>query len=264
MQEQLHKSGEQYAMLERENKGLQEQVKNEEKEFLEEEKEEESECLLEKKQLQGKVDVLEREALDIKAQNMHLKTDREKYQRNIDKLLSFREVADNCLKDISQLKKREIESKNMLNAGWKERCSHNVEEKKKTERMLDKCHTDIKEVYDKSKNQRFEVDNELAAMERKHSSLEKEANMVKLEYNKCMAKLNSEEETVRTGDCTESRDNLLNEYASLENGFKVLRSQFDECTAKLILTENTEISGKSYRIGSYSYIKKILYNSGMI
>jgi len=277
LQERLRKSEEAKTALEQENRGLQEQVKKEEKEFLEEEKEEDTEGQLEKKQFEERLTSCNDSLKDAEDLNRSLKSAGEACRRQVVSLQHFKELSENCLKDIERLRKREVEGAHQVaktpeknpegrQDGFNQlagvqselkQCRESLHERLKVKiEQTEKLHTDLNSC-------------EVRLREKTKADLAQIAS-ISSDLNDCKGSLQQYEQDGNVKCETQTKE-IRSKCDAFESEVKEVKIKYEACQLKIEHKENSTEScqngtgtGKDSEIGGYSYIMQILYKYGLI
>ena len=247
------------------------QVKKEEKEFLEEEKEEDTECQLEKKQFEEKLNSCNESVKDLEGLNQNLKSSGEACHRQIVSLQHFKELSDNCLKDIERLRKREEDAHQVPKApethpdgphdqlvgvqSELKECRENLHERLKVKiEQTEKLHTDLNNC-------------EVRLHEKSKADLEQIAKMGS-DLSECKGSLQHYEQD-GVVKCETQTKKIRTTCDALESEVKEVKVKYEACQLKQLKENSTQScqngqTAKNSEIGGYSYIMQILYKYGLI
>lgn len=206
------------------------QVKKEEKEFLEQENEDEDSCQLQKRQLEQRLNVSEMQTQSLQRENANLiKSKSDAVSEKNGKLLYFKNLSDECLKDMGRMQKQLKKSNS--DSVWKERKTDD----KVSE--LDKCNQNIKRL-EKFKTEflahKHARESECEDSKRRLSAMKSEQSKILSDLENCQFNITSLKTTQKSNTDFKSK---------IEDAYR---------------------SGKPPKIGGYSYIIQILYKYGLL
>ena len=234
-------------------------MKKEEKEFLEEEKEEETGCELEKKQFEEKLN-------GCYGQNKNLTSSGEAYHRQVVNLQRFKELSENCLKDMARLREREVAADQATKSPESEyqdgpdklvglqselkECRESLQERPKEKiEQTEKLNTDLNNCEERLR-EKTEADSEQIAK-------------INSDLNECKGNLQQHEQAGLRSE-TQAK-----ECDALKSEVKEVKLKYEACQLKQQKENSTEncqndSTGKDSEIGGYSYIMQMLYKYGLI
>ena len=250
------------------------QVKKEEREFIEEEKEEDKECQLEKKQFEERLTSCNDSLRDLEDLNQNLKSSGEACHRQVVSLQHFKELSENCLKDIERLRKREEEAHQVAKTPEKYqaegRGQNGLNQLDGVQSELKKCreslHERLKVKIEQTEKLHTDLNNcEVRLREKTNANLEQIAK-ISSDLSECKASLQQHEQDENLNCETQTKE-IRNKCDALESEVKDVKIKYEACQLKQNSTEscqNGQSTGKDSEIGGYSYIMQILYKYGLI
>ena len=239
-------------------------MKKEEKEFIEEEKEEDKECQLEKKQLEERLSSCNNSVSNLESQNQNLSSSGEACRKQLTGMMRFKELSENCLKDIErqhareekdhQAEKQPAAQQSSLDQVQSElrKCREDLRERLKVKiEQTEKLHTDLNNC-EVRLNVKTKKDSEQNAK-------------INRDLSQCKESL-QQHQGKNVSKCEEQTKTIENRCNALETELKEIKVKCETCQSTRQGENSTENSqtGRDAEIGGYSYIMQILYKYGLL
>ena len=219
---------------------------------FEEEKEEYKGFELEKKQVEEK----QASSYDSVKELEDLKSKGEACQRQVVGLQHFKELSENCLKDIERLRTREDVATTTEKVGEDQLAGVQSELKKCRENLHDRLKVKIEQTQ--------KLHNDLDSCEAKSKADSEQIAKIGSELSECKGSLVHNDALLK---CETETNETRKRVEELESEVKEAKVRYEVCQLRQNSTEEgcqNGSTGTDSEIGGYSYIMQILYKYGLI